>query len=463
MKESQKFALRLVLLILIGSWLSFVPVSYSVTEKAYQAQSAFVVGNYQEGAEHLTSLAEELPWWNSLWESAGDAAYLSGDYDLAKTAYEKADQKRALSDQGRLKLGDVYLKVDDLDSAEAIWLSLENNLAAVEKLANHYESQGSVAAAVESWQTYFSLSDESPSMDRVFHFGLLTAAYQPEGSLVFLDQAAEEHPDAEVVSKAVRLSLSEEPAYQYVTTGQALASINQWQLASRAFEKAAELRPDYLEAWAYWGEALQHLEDPLSDPLETLEKGLALDDRSPLVNMFLGLYWQRQGSHRTALEYFGITELAWPDYPDVYVEQGKSLAALAELELAVDKYQQAIDIKPEEGIYYSQLAEFCVTYSYQVKELGLPAARLAVQFDDRNPEFLVVLGQVLLDLGDEYNGQKFFQQALEVDSTFAPAYFQLGVLYSAQDDIDRARYYFQQVLTHTDNPSLIDQVQRLLP
>ena len=462
MNESQKITLRLVLVVLIGSLLSFVPVAYSVTEKALQVQSAFNAKDYNKQAEKLVALVDEVPWWKTLWESAGDAAYQVADYELAKTAYEEAAQKWVLSDQGHLKLGDVYLKIGDLDSAEATWQNLKNNLPAIEKLANFYQSQGNFTAAVEQWQTYFSLSDEGGSIDRLYHFGLLTAAHQPESSLVILDQVAKDFPEAEVISKAVRDSLSEEPAYQYVTTGQALASISEWHLAANSFERATILRPDYLEAWAYWGEALQHLENPSTDPLETLEQGLALDDLSPLVNLFLGLYWQREGSHRTALDYFEKAELAWPDYPDIYVEQGRSLAALSELESAVEKYQKAIDIEPQEGIYYSQLAEFCVTYAYQVKELGLPAARLAVQLDGRNPEFLVVMGQILLNMDDELNAIKFYRQALEADPTYAPAYFQLGVLYSARDERDLAGYYFQQVLIHTDNLSLIDQVHRLI-
>jgi len=462
MNESQKIALRLVLLVLIGSLLSFVPVANSVTEKTLKLQSAFSVEDYQEQAKILVSLAEETPWWKALWESAGDAAYLAGDYDLAKTAFTHADQNGTLSDQGRLKLGEVFLKVGEQESAEDIWQDLGNNPAAVEKLANLYEDQENFAAAVEEWQTYLSLNENEGSVDLLYHFGLITAAHEPDQALVYLDQTIDTYSEAGVISEAIRGSLSEEPAYQFVTTGQALASINEWRLASHAFEQAANLRPDYLEAWAYWGEALQHLEDPSRDPLEVLEKALAVDDRSPLVNMFLGLYWQRKGAHDIALDYFGKAEQAWPEYPDVYVEQGRSLAALGELETAVEKFQQAIELNQLDGTYYSQLASFCITYSYQVRELGLPAARLAVQFDGQDPEVLDVMGQVLLDLDDEMNALKFFQRALDADSSYALAYFHLGIVYSARENSELTIYYLQKAILYSENLSLIDRAERLL-
>ena len=110
----------------------------------------------------------------------------------------------------------------------------------------------------------------------------------------------------------------------------------------------------------------------------------------------------------------------------------------------------------------SQLASFCIMYSYQVRELGLPAARLAVQFDDQDPEILDVMGQVLLDLGDEMNALKFFQRALEADLSYAPAYFHIGIIYSARENKELTIYYLQQVMLYSENLSLIDRAERLL-
>jgi tetratricopeptide (TPR) repeat protein len=462
MNENQKIALRLVILVLIGSLLSFVPVPYSVTEKTQKVQFAYKAGAYKDQANLLIALADELPWWTSLWESAGDASYLAEDYGLAMTSYESALHKKSLSNRGKIRLGDVYLTIGDEKSADEIWNKMGDSPDVLLKRAELYENQGNLTAAIETWRSYLIQFNDKERSDQVYYFSLLSAAYQPDQALPNLDQVREDYPDAAIISSAIKENLEEEPAYLYISTGQALASIGQWRLAGYAFERAIALRPDYTEAWVYWGESLQHIEEPSIEPLEALEKAQELEPESPLVNMFLGLYWQREGSHRTALSYFDLAEGFWPDHPDVYIEQGKSLAALTELDAAIEKIQKAIELAPDEGLYYSQLAELCLTYSYQVKELGLPAVRYAVQLDDQNPIFIDVLGQVMLELGDEMNALRIFQRAVELDPDYAPAYFHLAILNSARDDRDRTVYYLYKVLDTTNNLALIDRTERLL-
>ena len=103
-----------------------------------------------------------------------------------------------------------------------------------------------------------------------------------------------------------------------------------------------------------------------------------------------------------------------------------------------------------------------INYNYQVKEIGLPASRIAVQFNPSGEGGLDIMGQVFLAVDDNLNAVKFFQMALESNPVYAPAHYHLGIYYSAFDDIERAVYHLQQALMHTDNPALFDQAERLL-
>ncbi|MCK5793480.1 MAG: hypothetical protein KAH12_02155 [Anaerolineales bacterium] len=462
MNDRLKIALRFVLLILVGSLIGFSPSAISVTENTRKLRLAFAAEDYSSGAEILIDLAEENPWWTSLWESAGNAAFLGSDYSTAKSAYEKALLKNDLSLEGQIKLGQTYLQLGDQEMAAETWQVLEESSQALEELALLYEGNGEMTRAIEVWHQYLTQSADGSTSELIYHFGLLIAADTPPKSLPYLDQVREEYPEAAGIATAIRSTIFEEPAYQYVTAGQALAAINQWDLAAYAFDRATALRQDYQEAWLYLGEALQHLDEPGDDILDVLETGLALDEDSPLANLFLGLYWQRQGSHQTALDYFQVVQDLWPTNTDVRVEAGKSLAALGELNAALEKYQEAVELDPLNGEYYNQLAEFCVLYDYRVKEIGLPASRIAVQLKPADEVSLDILGQVLLALDDNLNAVKFFQMALESNPTYAPAHYHLGIYYSAFEDAERTVYHLQQALKYTQNPALFDQAERLL-
>ncbi|RLD01529.1 MAG: hypothetical protein DRI46_03645 [Chloroflexi bacterium] len=462
MNESLKTALKLLALLLVGSVIGFGPTVISVTQKAQKVQTAFAAEEYSVGARYLLELAETNPWWISLWESAGQAAFLAGDYSLALDAYLGAYQREDLSEAGQINLGTTYLYLGDPQEAERIWLELSDSPSAMKELADLYEEEGDISRAIEFWSHYLALLEETPDPGQLFYFGLLIAADSPPKALVYLDQSSAEYPEAGKAAERIRDAIQEEPAYQLLSAGQALASANRWRLASFAFEKAVALRPDYPEAWFYWGESLQHIENPEYDPLEILQNGLSLDEDSPLGNLFLGLYWQRAGSHATALDFFAVVENLWPDRADVLVEEGKSLAVLGELEAAYLKYQEAIELFPQDPGYYRMLAEFCLSYAFQIREAGLPAGRLAVQFGPQDPANVDVLGQVLLALEDEKNALRLFQQALALDPEYAPAYYQLGILFSARDDSDPAVYYLSQAVAYSENPALTDQAQRLL-
>ena len=56
--------------------------------------------------------------------------------------------------------------------------------------------------------------------------------------------------------------LFDNPSYTMLIAGRQLASLGKWELASVAFQHAAVLQPGYADAWAYLGEARQHINQP---------------------------------------------------------------------------------------------------------------------------------------------------------------------------------------------------------
>ena len=168
MNESLKTALKLALLILAGSAIGFGPTVISVTQNAQKVRTAFDAEDYQAGATYLIDLAEENPWWTALWESAGRAAFLAGDYSLAKEAYLEAYQLGDLSQEGQVDLGTTLLSLGDSEGAERTWLELPDSPTAMKHLADLYEEEGDLSRAIEFRSNYLALLEGSPGTGELY-------------------------------------------------------------------------------------------------------------------------------------------------------------------------------------------------------------------------------------------------------------------------------------------------------
>lgn len=461
MEKSLKIGLQLVALLIVGSVLAFAPSDVRVDRDYAHFQEAYREGDYRHMAVYLAEIARRQPWQVDLWERAGFFAQRGQDADLAIAYFERAQTLDVLSLKGQVTLGTLYERRGDTNLAEEVWSAAEPSPQAAKYLANLHRDRGDFPAAVEAWQRYLALQGEvSPEV--YFELGSLLAAVEPARALTYLEQASGAIPRAEKLLEALGDVRDEEPAYQQVVAGQGLASLDEWRLAEFAFRRALELRPDYAQAWAYWGEALQHVPNAEGDPLDALQKALELDPASSMVNIFLGTYWQREDDHRKALEYYQAAERLSPDNPDIYVEQGRSLGVLGELEEALAMYEKAVELQPQSPVYDQLLARFCINYHYKVREKGLPAARQAVQEAAASPASLWIMGEVMYALDDLQNARKFFHRALNKDPAYPQAHLSLGITYLALDEQEQAVQHLQAVLESAADPALKEQAQRML-
>ncbi len=311
-----------------------------------------------------------MPWRLDLWESAGIQALQAGDPQSAVTFFERAQAtaaqfghptSQALSLAGMMALGDAYQQTGNFPAALRQWktvaalggLAPEEAAANGLKIAQGYLALDNFPAAIGFYQY---LADLQPG-DAQTHFqlGLLLSTQDPESSLPVLEKAASLDAQLEPSVSSLRRAIlsarfAENPAYTLLVTGRALANLDRWPLAVEAFHQATLARPDYAEAWAYWGEALQHPDGAKdaaspappakSDGLAELQKAVSLDPKSLAAQTFLSLYWIRQGRYDRALESINLALQQAPDNPILVAELAAVLAASGDLDGANQTYQQ---------------------------------------------------------------------------------------------------------------------------
>jgi tetratricopeptide (TPR) repeat protein len=404
--------------------------------------STLQIANRENNTAEVINLAQDVvsiePWRGELWESIGNHAVVANDLETAIRAYREAEQIGVLSYRGFINLGDAYARTGKHNSALAVWQSLietdiktmgeDQRSSVLRKIVSFQREIGDYQAAIDTLQAWLAINPDQT--EAIYELGLLTAVVQPEEALPILARTETSDKNysyrIQILRRAITTALFEtHPSYQHVIIGRALGNLNQWDLAYYSFEQATILTPGYAEAWAFFGESLQHLGGSGYTELQRAEN---LNPDSILVQALIALYYRRQGKPEAALEYLMTVSDEEPDQAIWKVEIGNTLAEMGDIITAADYFQQAIDLEPGNPIYWRLQAKFSVTYSQDVREIGLPAAREALLIAPDDPASLDTMGLVLFKLGDLYTAERFLQQALEIDLTYAEAHLHLGQL-----------------------------------
>lgn len=404
------------------------------------------------------------------WARLGAQAYTAGDIQRAILLLSMAAAARDLSSDGWTMLGDAYQANGDPASSLLAWQNAGDSPAVLERRLQAHQQQHDYPAGIADLKALISLQPEAVSWD--YQLGLWLAVTQPDQAIEYLDRAAALSPGyagpAQTLARRIQAVLpTGQPAYTLLEAGRALADLNEWDLARQAFQQSTLLRPDYSEAWAFLGEALQHLNIPAgkafsSEGLTELELARQLDPASLSANLFLAMYWRRQGQWASALEILQKFAEADPNNPVIQIEIGNTLAEKGDANAALPYYVHATDLAPSEPAYWLALAGFSVHSQYQVHQVALPAARRLLLLTPDDPAALDIMGQSLFFLEDPLNAERFFRRALQSNADYAPARLHLAQIFLLRGATLPARQELEMTIALAPGSSEADFARRLL-
>ncbi len=401
-----------------------------------------------------------------LLEQAGIYAFEAGDPVRAKDYLERVQIGGLLSPEGYHRLGDIAHLEGNLHQSIDYWtkaLQSQNNEQIYRELLHAYQ-------LIDDWENAIliqkALTEQNPDDPaNNYRLGLMLAATQPDASLAYLTLAGELSPPinskVRPILRNLRTALnSGDSAYVFVTAGQALAALDEWQLASIAFARATELNPEYADAWAFLGESQQQIGE---DGLAALEKAVRIDPESSAANTFLALYWQRRERYDLALVYLYAAASLEEDNPALQAEIGNTLALLGNITAAESHYLQAAEIDPEDPVFWRTLANFYIRFEIDIREKAAPAARQAVILAPDDPQSLDLLGQIYLLQDNHLLARRFLERSLSADSEYAPAHLHFGLVNLLENNSLGAYQHFNAAisLSAPDSPTT-EQAQRLL-
>jgi tetratricopeptide (TPR) repeat protein len=427
-----------------------------------QARRFEAAGNHAAAASFYASAAERLPWLPSLWDKAGIAAQLDGNMADAVIFLNRAVTQNAISQPGWVTLGLAYQQSGDLPAAVNAWEHAVPRADAYRYLAQSQRERGNFQAALDNWRA--SLVQEPQNASAHYQLGLLEMTTSPEEALPELMEAARLDPSLDVAVQSLRSALNtafllNDRAYQLLVSGRALGASGYWDLAVEAFRNAIKARADYADAWAWLGEAEQQQGQ---DGSIEIERALALNPDSAMVQSLYGIHLQRQKQPEQALAAFQKAAALEPKDPGWQIALGEAYEQTGDLVAALEHFQKATALSPNEAVTWRALAGFSLRNNVDISGVGLPAARRLVELADNDWQSDDIAGLILLENGNATGAEALLKKAIELDPTQAAPYLHLGILYLQTNNPAAAFSYLNQAKTADPDGAYGRQANHLL-
>jgi tetratricopeptide (TPR) repeat protein len=344
----------------------------------------------------------------------------------------------------------AFLAIGNLEQATLTWKKVgktcPNAVPFLFTLAQAYLKEDDPISARSILEELLSL--EPLHEDGLYSFALITSSSDPVEALPFLLQIDSLSPGAKPLSNALIKTIEgatplDEPSYTLAQVGQTFARHGEWQMATWAFQTALTLNPDYIEARAYLGLALDRSGQ---DGLQHLMNATEAASDAALPRIFLAMHWQERGQPEIALEQLELASRLDPTNPAVNAELGSVYAVLGETRSAIAAYRQATELAPEDPRFWNLLAQYSLTNEIEVQTLGLPAARNAVVLNPNDPASLDSLGYAHFLVGNLRLSERLLWRATNLAPQRADIQYHLGLLRYAQGEDQRARAAFSMAI-----------------
>lgn len=247
---------------------------------------------------------------------------------------------------------------------------------------------------------------------------------------------------ADLLETLRRALLQEDIAFRYALVGQTFARHGEWQLATRAFENSLAIDPNYAQARAYYGLALERSGH---NGRQEILAAFEADPQNPLPLAFLSSLALEEGRTEAARSLMERAVRLAPEDPALLSQLAAALAAAGDLTGARATLLEAVTVEPREPGIWLAIANLSLQSEIDIQQVAIPAARQALILDPHSAAAADSLGYTHLLSGDTSLARRLFQRAVRSDPRLTSAWYHLGLAHLELGDTLAARTALEQV------------------
>ena len=198
-----------------------------------------------------------------------------------------------------------------------------------------------------------------------------------------------------------------------------------------------------------------------------LENGLKYDPGNPEAHFWMAELRHKLGDDILARNSYEITLKIQPDFPKAHYRLAMMLIKQNRMDEARFRLQKILPLlemfpgsKWLRAKVLLRLGE--IDFYKSNNPAGMKKFKEAIKVDPNNPEGYYLLAREGNKFVKWKNAVKLLERSLEIDPNFAPAYFELGVIYKFKDRKRQARENFLEYLEREPKGELAEQARREL-
>ena len=245
------------------------------------------------------------------------------------------------------------------------------------------------------------------------------------------------------------IELKEDYVYVYNNKGIALDELGKYKEAVQCFDKAIEVKPDYVYAYNNKGIALENL-GKYEDAIQCFDKAIEIKPDFVYVHYNKGSALDELGKYEEAMQCFDKAIGLKPDDVNAYNNKGIVLENIGKYEEAIECFDKVIELKPDDvNAHYNKGSALENIGKYEE----------AIQCFDKvielKPDDINAYNNkgIVLDELDKYEEAiQCYDKAINIDNNFAYAYHNKGyALYNLGKYEEAIQYYDKAIDLENDN------------
>jgi tetratricopeptide (TPR) repeat protein len=177
--------------------------------------------------------------------------------------------------------------------------------------------------------------------------------------------------------------------------GRALFQLKKYQEALIAYDKAIQIEPDYLEAWTNRGFTLVSLKR-YPEAMATFDKALQLKNDSPQVWQAKGDIFIKINQYNNAVAAYEKAINLQSNNSELWYKKGSALQRLKQYEEAITAYKTTVELKPNHELAWYNLGNCAVNLNRY--GFALQAYEQAIQYNPNNSAAWLSRSNILMTL-----------------------------------------------------------------